>query len=421
MKILISTTGFVFIFLFLLFSCKRQAEQSEQADFPLDASGLVVTDNPIAGIFYSKPEIINIDLKKGEKQPLENFYDSISFVRLETRVDNLIGKISQIVFADNLIIVVDKWNSKSICVFDRNGRFRNKIGRIGNGPGEYISIENVSLVPGKKQLAVFDGQTSRVHYFIYTGEYIGSERNQFGAGHMEFLPSGNKAFNINSFGLGNAVLKEYRNGTLLVTDTAGRVMYGAGRSFYNENKFVSVMLNSLWSFGGEVYHSPNFSNTIYHVGDSCLTVAYQLNIKGSLPPISDNTVDEIKEKVKNKKPFFNGELIILKDLVCINIFVLAPVGNPLVIYSKAAKKAYYTTGGGNHPFHDFIWNISPQARYGDNTLVFDIPSFVINNRREAFNAVKDANHRKILDELYDGLTEDDNPVLFFCKMNTNLK
>lgn len=74
--------------------------------------------------------------------------DSISYIPLETSNNCLLGDIQCVKKDDDVFFVKD---IKGIFVFDKEGRFKNEIGRRGNGPGEYfiliifIWIEKISL------------------------------------------------------------------------------------------------------------------------------------------------------------------------------------------------------------------------------------------------------------------------------------
>lgn len=89
---------------------------------------------------------INIDLDKNSL-PYDSLIAFVKFVKLETTGNNLIGSISQILFSQNKIIIVDWEVSKSITVYDESGRFLNKIGALGQGPEEYVFLRHVALTP----------------------------------------------------------------------------------------------------------------------------------------------------------------------------------------------------------------------------------------------------------------------------------
>lgn len=397
----------------ILFSCQNRTDKNIA-----ESQILAFAENPLAGKIISKPEEIVIDLKNNREQLLDEFIDSLSFIKLETRDDNLIGVISQIVFADSLIFIVDNTKARAIFVFDRQGRFKNKIGNIGNGPGEYVSIKNIAIVPDKNQIAVFDGQKETVLYYHYSGEYIHSERNQFGVNYLEFLSSGYKVFDVSGMSLGNAVLNEYRDSTLIVTNTDNEIMYGACRDFYKEGKFNYVMHPALKRFGDEIYYSPNFSNMIYRVGDSCLTALYHIDIKGGMPPLNDNITSEIFSEYTKRYAYFNGIMIELKDYTYINLFGTQNPGT-FVIYSHAKKRVvYYSKSESNNPAFIFFALGTPKARYQDNTIVVDIPAYTVNAWKAEL--YRNVNNREVLDKLYEGLDEDDNHVLFFYQLKNDL-
>ena len=65
---------------------------------------------------------------------LNNFTDSISNIILETNDDCLLPEISAILYIDNKDVFVAGGNY--VYRFDRNGKFKNKIGGIGGGTQE---------------------------------------------------------------------------------------------------------------------------------------------------------------------------------------------------------------------------------------------------------------------------------------------
>lgn len=73
--------------------------------------------------------------------------DSISNIRLdknfnilplETKPDCLIGEVRMIEKLDSLLFILDY--SSNLFVFNTNGKFINQIGKIGDGPNEYVGI-----------------------------------------------------------------------------------------------------------------------------------------------------------------------------------------------------------------------------------------------------------------------------------------
>jgi hypothetical protein len=98
--------------------------------------------------------VLDIDkaLSNESAAKLSDFASSLSYVVLETPEDGLIDE-SSLVFVGRLgedLLLAD---SRSCFLFDGQGGFIRKIGRQGNGPGEYTSIRRV----------VTDGETRHVY------------------------------------------------------------------------------------------------------------------------------------------------------------------------------------------------------------------------------------------------------------------
>ncbi|GHT08485.1 hypothetical protein FACS189426_04190 [Bacteroidia bacterium] len=113
--------------------------------------------------------------------------------------------------------------------------------------------------------------------------------------------------------------------------------------------------------------------------------------------------------------YFRGDFIELKDLTYVNI--ATPSAYPFVIYSHKTKKTYLNTANGSHPFYSFF-SYTPLVKYEDNTIVMSVQPYVMFAIKQGM--YKDERFKKEIDALYENLTEDSNPVLFFYHLKTNL-
>ena len=280
-------------------------------------------------------EEIVIDIQHQDTLSLDSIIKEVRFVRLETVENNFIGNISQLLIADSFLVVVDRRFAKSIQVFDMKGKYKNSIGRIGQGPEEYVELTFVCLSSTKKQIVVWDSMQGKIIYYNVNGAYEYSERRAVPGNTFEFFPDGKKAYHTGSWGLTG--LGQYKDSALVVTTTKDSILYGACYEFYKDGQFAHKMKQSLWRFQDEIYFSPSFSNTIYLVTDSMVIPKYQINIASNgMPPINNQITSKQFEKYCRKHYFFNGDMIELKDLTHINIST--PSGYPFVVYSHATTK-----------------------------------------------------------------------------------
>ena len=352
---------------------------------------------------------INIDLDKNTL-PFDSLMDFVSFVKLETTEGNLIGGISQILFVNNKIIVVDFDVSKTITVYDESGKYLNNIGKLGQGPGEYAYLGHVFLTPDRSTVVVVDMGSGNLKYFGLEGNFIKSVKFPFWFSNCEFISNDIIAGHYSG---GNMIQKNnvsYKP-QLIITDLAGNILSSGFQSFYSKN-FASTTFMPLLKFDNEVIYCPPFSDTIYHVSEKGLCPLYHLNIKRTSPIIIDNnTTDNSWEEYKENNPFFNGEIIELKDVTMINISERYKNWSRFIIYSKKQDKIFSCTGTLSNPFFR-IFSV-PKARYKDDMIVVDERASNIIANRNIFYQLGEKN---IVDKLFKDLTEDNNPVLFFYKI-----
>ena len=169
---------FIFTFISLLFiSCKKN---------------IVVHDAQRHAII-DIPSISFRSISDRDLVMIAEFADSVSHIRLETTDESLIGRVSQILFLDSLLIIQDR-QTHSVLFFDKGGTFINKINRRGSGPGEYVSMTRVMLNPDSRQIMVFDGTSRKMVFYNFDGTFI-KEITQFADGaiirDIINLPNGN--------------------------------------------------------------------------------------------------------------------------------------------------------------------------------------------------------------------------------------
>ena len=383
-----------FLYCICLFSCK---ELHKEPSLPLKTA-----DNKVLEL--------DIDLDKNTL-PFDSLMDFVSFVKLETTGDNLVGAISQILFVNNKIIVVDFDVSKTITVYDESGKYLNNIGKLGQGPGEYAYLGHVTLTPDKSMVVVVDMGSGYLKYFGLDGNFVKSKKTPFWFSSCEFITdeiiAGNYDGGNTLYGENNSQYKPQ----LIITNLQGNVFHSGFKSYYNKKFTMSTMM-PLRKFEDKVFYSPPFSDTIYHLTQKGIYPKYHLNMSRTKPLIinADMTNEYYHEYTENN-PMFNGEIIELKDATMINISERYKNWSRFIIYSKKQDKIFGCTGTLSNPFFR-IFSV-PKARYKDDMIVVDERASNIIANRNIFYQLGEKN---IVDKLFKDLTEDNNPVLFFYKI-----
>ena len=365
---------------------------------------------PVASVIsHQKSVEVNIDLNK-DCLPFDSLMTKVSYVKLETTGDNLIGEISQLLFVDDKIIVVDVWKSKIITVYDMKGHYLYKIGSQGQGPQEYAFFTHVSLTPDKKMLVITDMGSTSLKYYSIDGQFIKSIKCPYWFTTSEFVTDNLIAGFTDG---GNVISDENEdyNPLLVVTDLLGNISSSAFQSYYRK-EYTSTIFEPIRKFEDRVlYNNPN-TDSIYLLTSNSIELAYHLNIKGAKPMIinEDITNDLLREHRRNN-PFFNGDFIELKDGAIFHIFESGFPGYRFGIYSNAKQRTFCCNDIRYSPF--FCFFDAPKARYGDNTVVVDTRSDIaLAYKDELYKLGK----KEEIDEFYKGLTEDSNPILFFYEL-----
>ena len=386
------------VLIILPLSCKEHSRNfSEKVE---GVSPLVNVENPVE---------VHIDLNK-DCLPYDSLMTEINYVKLETTGDNLIGEISQLLFVDDKIIVVDSWKSKTITVYDMKGHYLNQIGSLGQGPQEYAFFTHVSLTPNKKMLVVTDMGSTSLKYYTIDGQFVQSVKCPYWFSSSEFVTD-NLIAGYDSEGNAISDENEYYKPLLVVTDLLGNVSSSAFQSYYRK-EYTSTISKPIRKFGDQVlYNSPN-TDSIYLLTPNGIELAYHLNVKGAKPMIlNEDITDDLLREHRRNNPFFNGDFIKLKDGAIFHIFESGFPGYRFGIYSNAKQRTFCCNDIRYSPFLCFF--DAPKARYGDNTVVVNArPDIVLAYKNELYKLGK----KEEIDEFYKDLTEDSNPVLFFYEL-----
>jgi hypothetical protein len=97
---------------------------------------------------------------------LSQFADDIEYFSLETSSNSLIADYNTYDIGEDNIIFTNP--EMSLVLFDRSGSFVMKFGNKGQGPGEYLSVKNLSIV-GQN---VFFSSGKDLYEFSLNGEFL---------------------------------------------------------------------------------------------------------------------------------------------------------------------------------------------------------------------------------------------------------
>lgn len=141
---------FLSMLLTLLTCCKSEQQNT-----------LKQVSNNLIEVEYQHLPIYNSDT---------SIIQSIRYIPLETNEKSILGDIGKLLYLNGMFYIHDR-KQMSIYQFDKWGNFVKKIGTIGRGPGEYVSIQAFD-VDAKGNIYVWDAMSHKlVIYYENAGKF----------------------------------------------------------------------------------------------------------------------------------------------------------------------------------------------------------------------------------------------------------
>jgi hypothetical protein len=121
-----------------------------------------------------------IDLDAVEKEDtvinMSSFFKKANTVILEDHDYAIIGNISALQVSEEYIFVLDTWSAKKLFIFDKTGKYIRQIGSLGQGPEEYLSINDFCLDCKNREIYLLDNGGGKVLKYDWDGKYIKSTK-----------------------------------------------------------------------------------------------------------------------------------------------------------------------------------------------------------------------------------------------------
>ena len=234
------------------------------------------------------PQVINLEeaiSQPSETVPLSEAVRELRIVPLETTAESLVGNVQSIQIMGDDIFVLDL--QSGILRFSKDGKFLNKIGTRGQGPGEYVwpkglltnekagligiqeSTDQADMVkwysldgkfvreqPAEKQ-RMFLGMNG--YFFNYQDKFMAVDKLAFLVGNIEGNKNHTKYWSLALLDSAFNVQKEYMNPDFIRNEQDIRDNIFSGRMenhYAEEGPFISVFgdkLNVLYYQGDTIY------------------------------------------------------------------------------------------------------------------------------------------------------------------------
>lgn len=135
------------------------------------------------------PTLIQVSDENVEKSlKMSEVVDSLQYVCLETRSDNLIGTIDKLIPFKDKLIIVDNSSAKTISLFENDGTFITQIGKRGVAPDEYAEIGSIAVDEVGNRIFILEPYSSSLlMYDMLNNIYIGRMYLDFSVSDIEYV------------------------------------------------------------------------------------------------------------------------------------------------------------------------------------------------------------------------------------------
>jgi hypothetical protein len=129
---------------------------------------------------------------------IKDIVKDIQYVKLEDNVESFFSNIDKLIIKNNKIYLLDITGPTTLFVFNINGEFLHKIGKQGQGPGEY-SHSLINFDVNNDTVFLYDYAKRKMMTYDGNGNYIRSINSSFSFNDFCFLPENQYLLSLDIF------------------------------------------------------------------------------------------------------------------------------------------------------------------------------------------------------------------------------
>ena len=318
----------------------------------------------------------------------------------------LIGQVTHLLFTPDHIIVGDARNANAIFVFDREGNTQTVINRLGRGPQEYQSIADVFLTPDKKTIGIADRAAKQVLYFDMDGNFKWKTSLPFYFNKIEWLDDETMILVSDGIHIDSSpVFESYpdKEDLLFFTDTTAQNIHSSAFANPFDVDIFHFRPLDVKRFDDRIYASKAFGDTIYQVTKESIFPRYWIDMNG-INGRANFGKDITGEKLY-EFPNYTNFPNVYTESDDYALFILTKENKMFpVLFNKHKKNTYNLRDGAQSALGIHLLFTKFAL---DNRLVAIVPAF------QFLAFCPDVPGVELRNEIKEGLTDEDNPVLLF--------
>lgn len=336
-----------------------------------------------------------IDFDKSN--PLKEFVKHTELIKLETNESSLIRDISKVEFYKKYIYVFDL-SQNIIVIFNQDGKYKNTINNVGQGPKEYLNINDFGINIFSDQLYILDAIKQLLFYYDLQGNLVEIKK-------LPKLTEGSY-FSL-QFCNTNTIL-------FWTSDDKNRlkVMDCVKNSFTLESFPKKEHARMAYLFSDSLFME-EMSNLVYSFDEGKIKEKYRIDIASLSPELKSK---EIFKSFDNKSYItFINKLINSENIDYVIKYINE--NSKFILISFYRKSVYYTyiinkETGSFYSFSNIDKNFIPFIKYMNN-------DFLVGVYESDFEYMYKSIINPIDMDILNNISEECNPVLIKYYMNND--
>lgn len=259
----------------------------------------------VKNVDKNNSKIIEIDVKRIDEEKINKsseFIETIEYIPLDTTENVIIGEISNLIVDKELFYLYDRL-TKSIFMFDQDGRYVSSISASGKGDGEYIDINAFCIDPVNGNILIFDARRRALLAYDQSGKFV--QRTIIDASVDGLAKTKHGIYLHTSFLWNKNIFDSFplQSELIFINDSTSEM---TGYLDYEYNEFLLKfprVSNKICQIGNEIIYLDDVGGRIYSLGyNGHVQEKYKVDF-------GENNIPLEYRKINNK-----GEIERLKDL-----------------------------------------------------------------------------------------------------------
>jgi hypothetical protein len=326
------------------------------------------------------------------------YISAVKYIPLETKTECLLNDEIEVIATSQYLFVHD-FKADVVFRFDIAGRFLNRIGRKGQGPGEYKRLFGIYVDDAFKKCFLLDSYSSRIYVYSYDGKFLQQYSGPYNPSRMERTGD--------NYVLNNELYTQNKK-ELFLLDMNGKIVK---QSALQINSRIGFMLWSpfFYKHSGLCYYKNYVSDNVYRIDDKLEKhVVYRIDCGPKAINPKENQYDPNKGYLVDNK-LVVGQIKGYKD----NLYITYCTDKHcFAIYNLRTGNVFSPGKDYESGFTDDLTN-GPQIKVPYSSLIYDscvegqLVSILYCSDMKNLNLYNNGMFGQILKRV----NEDDNPII----------